>query len=146
MSEIKSIVLSLILTSIIISLCEFLSPNDAFKKRIRLITGTLFLICLLSPIKSDFDFSDFEFDSNQLVTRNYEYIVARSVFQEISYLLQKFNLENATVEIETKDGENESVIIEKVCIELNVDNFLYKNELKEQIEEITNSRVEIIDE
>ncbi len=146
MNQIKTVVLSIILTSIIVSLCEFFSPNDSFKKRIKLLTGTLFLICLLSPIKEDFNFPEFEFDTLELRIQNYEYIVARGVFQEISVVLDRYNLKNTSVEIQTETGENESVIIENVCIELDVDNFTGVNKLKQEIEEITNSRVEINDE
>ena len=146
MNEIKSIVFTLILTSIIVSMCEFLSPNDSFKKRIKLLTGTLFLIYLLSPIKSDFEFSDFEFDTKDLQTQNYEYLVARGVFQEINILLDEYNLEDTNVEMKTQIDENESVIVESVRIELDIDNFAYKKQLIKQVQEITNSKVEIVDE
>lgn len=146
MNEIKGIVFTLILTSIIVSMCEFLSPNDSYKKRIKLLTGTLFLICLLSPIKSDFEFSDFEFDTTDLQTQNYEYLVARGVFQEINILLDEYNLEDTNVEIKTQIDENESVIVESVRIELDIDNFAYKKQLIKQVQEITNSKVEIVDE
>ena len=143
MIDLKNIVFSIILTSIVISICEFLSPNDLYKKRMKILTGTVFLISLLSPIKAGVNIDYNRYSESNIISVDYEYVVARSVFEEINVLLDDFDVDDASVDIQTKTDENGSVNIESISIDLKEDKLTNKQLLIKKIEDITNIKVQI---
>lgn len=119
MNTLKEITVSLIFCSVAIGLCELLVPKESFKNQMRLITGCVFLICILSPFVNgielpEYDFSDLntEFD----ITESAERSVAFAAKNEISELLKEYNIENASISITTGLDKNNSIILESVII------------------------------
>ena len=65
MITVKGIVLSLVFCVFTISLCELLIPKNSYKNQMRLITGAVLIITMLSPFIGGIRLDDFEFN-NQL--------------------------------------------------------------------------------
>ncbi len=119
MNEIKSLVISLIFTAIAISVCELLVPKESYKNQMRLITGTILIISLISPFVSKINFDDYKIDFNiedVVITNETERAVATSLSNDIQSFLYENNVEQGKIIIETDYDDNSSIIIDQVVI------------------------------
>lgn len=119
MNEIKSLVISLIFTTIAISICELLVPKDSYKNQIRLITGTVMLLSLISPFASGINFDKIDFDisyKDVVISSETEKAVAMSINNDIQEILFKNGINEGKIIIETDFDDQGSIIINKVYI------------------------------
>ena len=119
MISIKEIVVSVVFTSVAIGLCELLVPDNSYKNTIRLITGAVMLISIITPLTKDFEFENIDFSSNSInidVSGATEKSVALATKNEITDVLKENNIEKAKIIITTGCDENSSIIVDKACI------------------------------
>lgn len=119
MSEIKSLVVSLIFTAIAISICELLVPKDSYKNQMRLITGTVLILSLISPFVSGIKIDDINLNAptNDVeITYSTERAVATSINSDIQDILLDNDVKEGKVIIKTDFDEQGCIIIEQVII------------------------------
>lgn len=119
MTALKEIVISLIFSAVAVGLCELLIPKNSFKNQMRMITGAVLLISMISPFLSGFnmpvfDFSDFSVDYS--VEENAERSVAYAAKNEIADIILKNGVDKAKITVNTGFDENQSIIIDYVII------------------------------
>lgn len=119
MIEFKNVVVSLIFTTIAISICELLVPKDSYKNQMRLITGTVLILSLVSPFINGicFDEIDFSISSSEVdVTYETEKAVAMSLNNDIQEILTENGITNGKIIINTDFDKQGSIIVEHVII------------------------------
>ena len=133
MSDLKNAVISLVFSTIAICLCELLIPKDNYKNQVRLITGCVLIICMITPFFNGFNFEELHFYNKNEVNINekLEKSVAYAVKNEISQILDEHDIHTATIKIITDFDENNSIIVESVII-------LFDNKDKSKSEYISN--------
>ena len=119
MNTLKDIVISLIFSAVAVGLCELLIPKNSFKNQMRMITGAVLLISMISPFLSGFimpvfDFSDFSVDYS--AEENAERSVAYAAKNEIADIILKNGVNKAKITVNTGFDENKSIIIDSVII------------------------------
>lgn len=119
MTGVKEAVISLAFSAIAIGICELLIPKNSFKNQMRLITGIVLFISMLSPFVYGIDVSEFDFDFN---INNYDYSnvteksVAYAAKNEIVEILELNNVTNGKITVNTGLDKNKSIIIDSVII------------------------------
>ena len=145
MNDIKSITISIVVTAVVIGIIELLLPKNQFKNQMRLITGTIILLSLISPLTYDFkdlNLNIIDYNNENLNYENNEKAVASSLNYEINEILDENGIENGKVIIET-GLENSSIIIRKVNILLNKKDKIVKEKIKSEIYNKYKTNVEI---
>ena len=135
MNYIKSITISIVVTAVVIGIIELLLPKNQFKNQMRLITGTIILLSLISPLTYDFkdlNLNVIDYNNEILNYENNEKAVASSLNYEINVILGENGMENGKVIIET-GLENSSIIIRKVNILLNKKDKIVEEKIKNEI-------------
>ncbi|MBQ7129361.1 MAG: stage III sporulation protein AF [Clostridia bacterium] len=117
MITVKGIVLSLVFCVFTISLCELLIPKNSYKNQMRLITGAVLIITMLSPFIGGIRLDDFEFN-NQLndISGVTEKTLAYGYKTEIFEILKDNDIDNAKITISIKTDENNSINVSNVII------------------------------
>ncbi len=117
MNDIKSIVISIIFCIFTISLCELLVPKNSYKNQMRLITGAILLITMLSPFLNGVSFNDFDIKENSYdINRITEKSVALGYKTKIFEVLKKKEIENAKISINTEIDQNNSIKVNDIII------------------------------
>ena len=120
MTSVKEVVISLIFSSVTIGLCELFVPANTLKNQMRLITGSILIISMITPFLNGIDISDFEIPNadykNYSISDKTERAVAISAKEEISEILNQLNINDAVIKINTLRDENNSILIESVLI------------------------------
>lgn len=145
MNDIKSITISIVFTAVVIGIIELLLPKNQFKNQMRLITGTIILLSLISPLTYDFkdlNLNIIDYNNENLNYENSEKAVASSLNYEINVILDENGIENGKVIIET-GLENSSIIIRKVNILLNKKDKIVEEKIKNEIYNKYKTNVEI---
>lgn len=140
MTAVKGLIISLIFCVITISICELLIPKNTYKKQMRLVTGSILLITMISPFLSGIDLSEFNFDNNAEydVSGISHKTVAYAYKTEIFEILERNDIDNTKITINTATDENNSIIVESAII-------LFDKTDKSKIENIKNSIKETLD-
>lgn len=118
MTSVKSIVISLIFCVITISICELLVPKNTYNNQMRLVTGAVLLITMISPFVSGIDFSEFNFEKSS----DYDFseishkTVAYAYKTEIFDILENNNITNSKITVTTDLDENNSIKVKSVII------------------------------
>lgn len=119
MNGLKETIISLIFSLVAVGLCELLIPDNSFKNQIRLITGAVIIICMISPFVNGFEIKEFDFSSfeNEYdIAGQAERSVAFAAKNEIEDILRENQIETAKITITTDKDENNSIIIDSVVI------------------------------
>lgn len=106
----------------------------------RLVTGSILLITMISPFLSGIDLSEFNFDNNAEydVSGISHKTVAYAYKTEIFEILERNDIDNTKITINTATDENNSIIVESAII-------LFDKTDKSKIENIKNSIKETLD-
>lgn len=118
MTSVKSIVISLIFCVFTISICELLIPKNSYKNQMRLVTGGILLITILSPFLGEFDFSkwsfekSFDYDFSRISDKTVAYAYKTEIFD----ILNVNGVENTNLTINTTTDENNSIKVKSVII------------------------------
>ena len=133
MNDIKNSIITIIITVIVLTLCELLFVNNNHKNKMRLICGTVMLLSILSLFSIKIEFENFDFStlkdnttSKTISTKT----VATSLNYEIQSILQENDIKSGKVVIDV-NIENESIIVNEV-------NILFDKEDKSKSEKIVN--------
>lgn len=146
MNTLKEIVISLIFSAVAVGLCELLIPKNSFKNQMRMITGAVLLISMISPFLGgftipDFELSDFETDYN--IEESAERSVAYSAKNEIADILYENDIENAKIIVNTGFDENKSIIIDSVVILFDKKDKAKTQTVTEQVKTNLNVKTEV---
>ena len=133
MNDIKNSIITIIITVIVLTLCELLFVNNNHKNKMRLICGTVMLLSILSLFSIKIELENFDFStlkdnttSKTISTKT----VATSLNYEIQSILQENDIKSGKVVIDV-NIENESIIVNEV-------NILFDKEDKSKSEKIVN--------
>lgn len=146
MTGIKEAVISLAFSAISIGLCELLIPKNSFKNQMRLITGVVLFISMISPFVYGIDLADFDFSFD---IDNYDYSnvseksVAYAAKNEIVEILEANNVTNGKITINTGLDKNKSIIIASVIILFDKKDKAISNNIQKQVSDKLKARVEI---
>lgn len=114
MDILKSCVLSVCFAAVAVGIIEALLPSGAFKRQMRLLTGALLIISLLTPLKlmqsvslPDFSASISEYSPNE----HLQSAAAASAKEQLCEFLRQYEIESAKITVYTNIGADN-------CIEL----------------------------
>ena len=147
MNGIKSVIISLIFTSVAISICELLVPKDS-KNQIRLITGTVLILSLVTPFLSGINFEDVNFDvySKDIdVSYNTEKAIVMSIKCDIQDVLDEIGIKKGKIIVETGFDAQGSIIIEHINILLEEPDKPKTKLILDNLQQIYDFKIEIGD-
>lgn len=116
--------------SIVISIFENILPSEKYQKQLRLLFGTVMLICIIKPIATE-DFSLSEIENEIEVYKNYpeiksaetdEYLktsIENNISREIGLILSESKISYENIKTSINISENFSISITKVEITSN---------------------------
>ncbi len=119
MNILKSAVISICFCSVAVGIIEMLLPDNSYRNRIRLLTGAVLMISMLTPFFSlsklempEFSDSIVDFEVNESL----EKAAAMSVSSAVDDILQKHGVQNAKISIFTDRNADNSININKAVI------------------------------
>lgn len=143
MNDIKSITITIVVTSIVVGICELLLPKNEYKNQMRLITGTVLLLSIISPFSYEFEKIDFDFN-NQVydynITHKTEKSVALSLNYEIKKILNENDVFDGRIIIQT-ENENDIINIKDVHILFHEDDMVKTDAILNKINDNLNIKV-----
>ena len=146
MNTVREVVISLIYSTISVGLCELLVPKNSYKNQIRLITGTVLIISMLSPLISDFGLKSIEiphFNNNYEVSANVSRSVAYALKNELEEIVCNNGVDKAKIIIQTGKDENNSIIIDSVVILFDKKDKEVSHTIAKQVENKLNVKIQV---
>ena len=146
MNTVKEIVISLIFCALAVGLCEMLVPKHSYKNQMRLITGTVLLVSMLSPFITDYNFESISipsFNDSVEVSDSASRTVAYALKNEIQEIIYDYNIKQAKIIIKTGEDENKSIIIDSVIILFDKKDKGMTQKVVKQIENKINVKIQV---
>lgn len=146
MNTLKEIVISLIFSAVAVGLCELLIPKNSFKNQMRMITGAVLLISMISPFLSGFNMPEFDFSDFSVVysiEENAKRSVAYAAKNEITDIILKNGIDKAKIIVNTGFDENKSIIIDSVIILFDKKDKAKTQTVADEVKDILNVKTEV---
>lgn len=122
MDILKSCVLSICFTAAAVGIIEALLPSGTFKRQMRLITGALLIISLLTPLKllQNASLPDFSADTDAFSpNEQLQSAAAASVKEQLSQVLRQYEIDSAKITVYTDIGADNCIELSKVTAAVN---------------------------
>ena len=120
MNALKESILSICFVIIAIGVIEMLIPAGSFKPQMKLITGVVLIISILSPFlgRSNIDFEKFEYNivTENNISDSLQRGAAIAIKDAISELINKYGISKAKIKITMDKTTDNSIVINKALI------------------------------
>ena len=146
MNSLKETVITLIFSAVAVGLCELLIPKNSFKNQIRIITGAVLLISMLSPFLGGFEIPEFnpsDFNADYNAKENAERSIAYAAKNEIADIIIENGIEKAKIIINTGLDENNSINIESAVILLDREGLTKSDLITSEIQNSLNTKIQV---
>ena len=146
MNILKSAVITICFCSVAVGIIEMLLPDNSYRNRIRLLTGAVLMISMLTPFFSllklempEFSDSIVDFEVNESL----EKAAAMSVSSAVDDILQKHGVQNAKISIYTDRNADNSININKAVISVEKSMIANAGTAAKEASEKLETRVEV---
>ncbi|MGN0113822.1 MAG: stage III sporulation protein AF [Acutalibacteraceae bacterium] len=119
MDILKSCILSVCFAAVAVGIIEALLPSGSFKRQMRLLTGALLIISLLTPLKlmqnislPDFSASAGEYSPNEQL----QSAAAASAKEQLSAILRQYEIDTAKITVYTNIGTDNCIELTKAVV------------------------------
>lgn len=121
MNALKDSILSICFIIIAVGVIEMLVPFGNFKPQMKLITGAVLVISIVSPFLNsenfNFDFDKFNYSvTDSGVTDSLQMGAAISIKESISEIIKKYGVTKAKIKISMDNTTDNSIVINKALI------------------------------
>ena len=142
MEILKTAVISVCITSIAVGIIESVLPNNSHKRQLRLLTGAVIILSIISPFSKAGDLNYPNYSSETVavdINESLQNIVAVSAKNEISEILKTNGINNAKIIVCTDIDDKNCIVINNAKI------LLIKNDMKyaKQVIDGINSKLKI---
>ena len=122
MDILKSCILSVCFAAVAVGIIEAMLPSGSFKRQMRLLTGALLIISLLTPLKLMQNISPPEFSAKSEEYSPNEQLqsaAASSAKEQISAILRQYEIEHAKITVYTNIGADNCIELTKAVVAVN---------------------------
>lgn len=119
MDILKSCILSVCFAAVAVGIIEALLPSGSFKRQMRLLTGALLIISLLTPLKlmqnislPDFSANIGEYSPNEQL----QSAAAASAKEQLSAILRQYEIDTAKITVYTNIGADNCIELTKAVV------------------------------
>lgn len=146
MDIIKSCILSVCFAAVAVGIIEALLPSGSFKRQMRLLTGALLIISLLTPLKlmqnislPDFSANIGEYSPNEQL----QSAAAASAKEQLSAILRQYEIESAKITVYTNIGTDNCIELTKAVVAVEKSNIDKASRAAKAAESVMGITVEI---
>ena len=146
MDIIKSCILSVCFAAVAVGIIEALLPSGSFKRQMRLLTGALLIISLLTPLKlmqnislPDFSANIGEYSPNEQL----QSAAAASAKEQLSAILRQYEIESAKITVYTNIGADNCIELTKAVVAVEKSNIDKASRAAKAAESVMGVTVEI---
>ena len=146
MDIIKSCILSVCFAAVAVGIIEALLPSGSFKRQMRLLTGALLIISLLTPLKlmqnislPDFSANIGEYSPNEQL----QSAAAASAKEQLSAILRQYEIDSAKITVYTNIGADNCIELTKAVVAVEKSNIDKASRAAKAAESVMGVTVEI---
>ena len=146
MDILKSCILSVCFAAVAVGIIEALLPSGSFKRQMRLLTGALLIISLLTPLKlmqnislPDFSANIGEYSPNEQL----QSAAAASAKEQLSAILRQYEIDSAKITVYTNIGADNCIELTKAVVAVEKSNIDKASRAAKAAESVMGITVEI---
>ena len=146
MDILKSCILSVCFAAVAVGIIEALLPSGSFKRQMRLLTGALLIISLLTPLKlmqnislPDFSANIGEYSPNEQL----QSAAAASAKEQLSAILRQYEIDSAKITVYTNIGADNCIELTKAVVAVEKSNIDKASRAAKAAESVMGVTVEI---